>query len=235
MITVAFHSSLWKYTENIKIVSLEDNSYLEIVRNLMSLFPKLENFVKSCIKNQNNELAFIIDNSLVPSEHLLFTPPTNSTIHLCPILRGSGGRALPIIIGVALIAAALFIPGGGMVAIASNSALNLTISTTGFAALTAGGSLTALSSIALGIGANLILSTIFQPKAAKISAPTTPPDAGSRRNNDVFGALDNTLTPAAPVPLNYGLMRVAGHLVSGYIKTVTHSKTDTVVVGEYFA
>jgi predicted phage tail protein len=44
--------------------------------------------------------------------------------------------------------------------------------------------------------------------------------AESSRDNDMFGSLVNTTSSGIPIPINYGLVRVAGQLISGYVKTI---------------
>ena len=85
----------------------------------------------------------------------------------------------------------------------------------------------------LGIGANLLLSSLFQPKPPKLSQ-TKAPDAGARRNNDAFDGFVNTTSIGTPVFLNYGLGRISGQFISGYVKTVNHGKNDLIEVGSYF-
>ena len=37
-----------------------------------------------------------------------------------------------------------------------------------------------------------------------------------------------------PIPLIYGMHRVAGQLISGYLDTVDHGKSDTITVASRF-
>ena len=59
------------------------------------------------------------------------------------------------------------------------------------------------------------------------------PSEENTRQNDMFGSLTNSTASGTPVPLNYGLMRVAGQLISGYVLSVGHGKTQNLnVYGE---
>jgi predicted phage tail protein len=80
-----------------------------------------------------------------------------------------------------------------------------------------------LTNIATNIGLALV-SALFAPKAKQ---------AESTRENDAFGSLVNSTNSGTPVALHYGLVRVAGQLISGYISTVKHAKNEQVnVYGE---
>ena len=45
----------------------------------------------------------------------------------------------------------------------------------------------------------------------------------------------NTINSGTPIPLIYGLHRVAGQLISGYLDTVDHGKDDTITVQSRFS
>ena len=50
----------------------------------------------------------------------------------------------------------------------------------------------------------------------------------------MFGNLTNTLESGTPIPLQYGLVRVAGQMLSGYIDSDEHGKNDVVNVEDKF-
>ena len=54
------------------------------------------------------------------------------------------------------------------------------------------------------------------------------------RQNDMFGGLQNTVNSGTPIPLIYGMHRAAGQLISGYLDTVDHGKSDTITVASRF-
>lgn len=56
----------------------------------------------------------------------------------------------------------------------------------------------------------------------------------STRQNGMFGNLTNTMESGTPIPLQYGLVRVAGQMLSGYIDSDQHGKTDVVKVEDKF-
>jgi len=54
------------------------------------------------------------------------------------------------------------------------------------------------------------------------------------RQNGMFGNLTNTLESGTPIALQYGLVRVAGQMLSGYIDSDEHGKNDVVKVEDKF-
>ena len=54
------------------------------------------------------------------------------------------------------------------------------------------------------------------------------------RENGVFGPLSNSSTSGTPVALHYGMPRVSGQFLSGYIESTEHGKSDVVKVGDQF-
>ena len=88
-----------------------------------------------------------------------------------------------------------------------------------------------------GIGVSLTMGGLSQlftktPKAARMENKF---DGEARRENDMFGALQNTTDSGTPIPLVYGNMRIAGQLISGYLDVSEHGKNDTVSVSNSFA
>jgi predicted phage tail protein len=64
----------------------------------------------------------------------------------------------------------------------------------------------------------------------------TKPSEENTRQNDMFGSLTNTTSSGVPVALNYGMVRVAGQMVSGYVLSMGHSKTQQMnIYGEVMA
>jgi predicted phage tail protein len=55
------------------------------------------------------------------------------------------------------------------------------------------------------------------------------------RSNDMFGGLQNTISSSTPIPLIYGMHRVPGQLISGYLDTVDHGRDDNITVESRFA
>ena len=55
-----------------------------------------------------------------------------------------------------------------------------------------------------------------------------------RTENNMFGSLQNTTTSGIPIPLNYGVMRVAGQFLSGYVLSTEHGQDNSPSVESIF-
>ena len=73
-----------------------------------------------------------------------------------------------------------------------------------------------------------LVTSIFAKKPKKMDTDQ------STRQNGMFGNLTNTMESGTPIPLQYGLVRVAGQMLSGYIDSDQHGKTDVVKVEDKF-
>ena len=87
-------------------------------------------------------------------------------------------------------------------------------------------------------GASLALQgimAIVQTTPNTKSSTRTFTDDGSRTENNLFTGLTNTINSNIPVGIRYGMTRIGGHLVTGYVKTFNHGKNDVINVSENFA
>ena len=83
---------------------------------------------------------------------------------------------------------------------------------------------------------NLALSFITslftsRPKGKSVEVAK---DSGTRTENNIFGSLQNTTEPGTPIALNYGLMRVGGQFLSGYILSQQHAQNDAPSIAQIF-
>jgi predicted phage tail protein len=125
----------------------------------------------------------------------LHDPAGQSPISIVPVVVGAGavGR---ILIGIALIAASIFIPGGTVI-----------LGTT-------------FGKISLGIGllgGSLVLGGIAQ---LLTPTPTTNKDEGDPRKSFSFSGVQNTSRAGLPVPVVYGETLVGSIVVSAGIDIV---------------
>jgi len=128
-----------------------------------------------------------------------------------PVIAGAGGRGgglALIVIGAALVTAAVVFTGGaGAVAMSPWSAAAAN-------AAAAGGWAAAASSAATNIGLGLIFTgaaTLLTP------VPKTPKQQGSRQN--YVGTSGNTTVAGVPIPLVYGRMKVGSVCISTSLHT----------------
>lgn len=231
MRTIHFHKSLQKYTENLPSITVDVFSYYDLLKASIDLFSKLNTLFKKINIDNNIELALIVDKKVLSLEHI-FMPATGKEIKLVPLIKGSG-RAGMIIAAIAIV---VLVVATGQIQFAAlgaeaAAAAGAEAVFAGVAAASTGFAITTVGQLALGIAASLFLSALQPtPKPPRIQSNT----GGFRKNNDIFDGLTNTTSSQAPVFLNYGETRIAGQLLSGFIKTVDHGKEDIVSVSDQF-
>lgn len=176
---------------------------------IRGLHPDFTSYIQTQTNQGLQESFTILDkdlHELTPDELYMRKPHKNDVLYIVPAVLGGGGKrgALALIAAAALIffapqlLAAAGMGGGSAAAVAGTSVIgNLTIGT--------------LSST---LGLNLALMGIAMLLAPKQRSTE------SSRDNDSFGSLVNTTSSGTPVALHYGLVRVAGQLISGYTKTI---------------
>jgi len=88
MITVHYHKGLQKYTNGVAQHTFDVDSYYDIVRASMNLFPKLDKTIRGFVtgKNLHEELIFIVAGKMLDIENLWLPPSENKKIILCPLL-----------------------------------------------------------------------------------------------------------------------------------------------------
>ena len=200
-INLKFHKTLIKYTDVAEITLHVDN-YMQLISALSANFPKLRKVI-SQIKNQSIEDNFgLIDlkeKRLLKSLDYQKKKIVSDELYLTPLVAGSkNGGNLQIILGAALVA--------------------LSLST--FFADPSG----TLATATFNAGVSLIISGVITNVTAMME-PDGPTDA-STRGNDAFGSLQNTLNTGTPIPLVYGRHRVAGHFLSGEIRTILTTRSQ---------
>ena len=234
MAVLKFHSSLHKYVSASKLkVAL--NSCDEVINFLKGTQPNLARYINKVTLGKTSENLMLCDSkgrTITREEYVLKKPADDEVLHIVPCVYGGGGKTGQLIIGIALIAAIGIASGG------AGGALFSTTGAAGLGALLKGtASMGFVQSLVFGIGVSMTLgglAALFTktPKAARMENKF---DGEARRENDMFGALQNTTDSGTPIPLVYGNMRIAGQLISGYLDVSEHGKNDTVSVSNNFA
>lgn len=169
-------------------------SAAEAVRFLLANFPQLEPHMA-----QQHYRVAVGDRAVEPGE--LHEPAGGSDIAIVPVIGGAGavGR---IIAGVALVAAAVFIPGFAAWA-----------GPTAFALITGVG-----ASLALG-GVSQLLTPVprMAGPGAAVMAPMAKADNNDPRKNYSFSGIQNTSRQGVPVPVIYGEIIVGSVVISAGI------------------
>lgn len=218
LLTLHFHPLLQPMT-GVKFHTFAVNSLSDIKDALSVLFPKIRKYIRQISAGTLRENLSLVTSQgkILTRENYYINKIENKELTLVPIIAGSG-RGLGIILGIVLIAAAVFL-GGAPLALGGGGFVGSTPALGGL--ISAGGLLK------MGIG--LVLSGLMQ-LLMKPPEMRGPSDTAQRRNNDMFDALDNSTDPSTSIPLIYGMPRVAGQMLSGHVETISHGESDTIHV-----
>jgi len=169
----------------------------EAVRFLLANWPELERHMA----DQHYRVHTGGDDLALEEIH----NPASGDIKIIPVITGAGavGR---IILGVALVAFALLIPGAAFGAVLAGK-----ISSGVGNALLVAGKISAL------IGASLVLGGISE---LLTPTPKTNKDEGDPRKSFSFSGIQNTSRAGLPVPVVYGEMLVGSVVVSAGVDIV---------------
>ena len=170
----------------VKEIETEVHTVADAVKCLIGNYPQAENYMMD--KNYK-----VIVNEKSRSLEELHFPTGQSDIKIVPVISGKGRGFGQVILGAALIGAAIFMPGAA-------PALGMT----GFTAGSAGAS--ALSVTLGNIGIGMVLLGVSQ-----MLAPI-PDDTTEEPNSFQFNSPVNTNNAGAPVPILYG-ERIVGSVV----------------------
>ena len=248
LITLKPHSTFAKFFDE-KEYKIEITSFVDIEFYLNSVHPRFSKYISQIKQGFSIESFCYVTQDLrvIKRDELnLKKPKEGMTIHLTPVVCGSGGKRGAMIAAVAIIGIATL--GVGVAGAPAATPL-LELGTTGFQAGTFGGG-SFLSSIGTSISSaiagmpnfltsiigNLALSFITslftsRPKGKSVEVAK---DSGTRTENNIFGSLQNTTEPGTPIALNYGLMRVGGQFLSGYILSQQHAQNDAPSIAQIF-
>ena len=221
-VTLKFHPHLRKYTNGVSEHTVSISTLNEIASCLEQLFPTLRPFIlrmKSGAQRRQN-LALVNKNRRVLGYEdyaINKLKPDDNEFHVVPLLigAGTGNSVLDIVIGAALIAAAIWFPPLAAVGI---------------------GSITG-ATVAMSIGMSMVISgvmgMIMKPPTPEVGGQQTS-DSEARIDNKIFSGLQNTTKSNTPVAMVYGRTRVGGQFISGEIRTFDHGKNETVTVNLLF-
>ena len=232
LIKLNFHPSFIKYTNTDSHI-FDVNKLSEIKDALSVLFPKMRAYIRQVMNGMLQEnMGLITENKkLVSKSDYMADKIRNEEYTLVPIIAGAGGKMGGIfmaILGIALIATGIGAAAG---------------------AFTLGGAITGagLSATAFGVTAGQLimagLSLALSGLSAALLSPQTPDkgktnDAKSRTNG-LFSGIQNTTNTDTPVPIAYGMPRLAGHVVSAHLESINHGPTDNInvidgLLGNYY-
>lgn len=231
---------LQKFTNNIREVSIDGDSYYNLFSNLTNLFPDLKRTTDELKFNKYGDIWFLVDGVMLPMEKVFLQPKKNVDIVIVPIIAGSGEEGMMIAIGVALIVVAVVLMQPHLAAMAT-VALTTTATSTALAAgsiaataavLGTSAAIASFATFALSLGISMVLSGVLAA-VTPTNKKSNSSDTSTRRNNDSFEGLVNTTSTQTSIPLIYGHHRVSGQFISGKIRTINHDRSTVINVANY--
>lgn len=227
MYKVILSKPLQKFTNDIKEVSIDGDSYFNLYNNLINLFPDLKKVTDELKCSKYGDIWFLVDGEILSLEKIFLQPKKNVDIVIVPLITGGGEDALTIGIGIALVVVAVVTLQPQIAAIGAGFLTGM-----GVAAATAATVVGSLSISILSMGLSMALSGILSATSPKKNEKPTN-DSESRRNNDSFEGLVNTTSTQTSIPLIYGHHRVSGQFISGKIRTINHDRSTFISVANY--
>lgn len=246
LINLKIHSSYHKFFGDTQYTfdAVNGDSVNEYLRAMHPAFAKYINQIEN---DESEEYYSLLDDDLNIIGHDMLGIKRfkeGETVHLVPAIFGGGGKrgGLLAMVAIGVFAFATFGAGAAAAPVvgASGTAGGLGAAGVG-AGLPAAGSagaggglvnaFAAMPSFAKSMIGNLamsFLSSLFTKK------PKTNDTDTSTRTNGMFGSLKNTTESGTPIPLIYGEFRVAGQMLSGYIESEDHGKSEIIKVGDKF-
>ncbi len=179
-----------------RVFKLDVRTPAEAIR---ALCVNLPGFEKHLLESQKRNIGFkLVIGKEQWSKDDLMNPMGQADMTLVPVVMGSGGSFGKIIIGAALIAAAVFNP----LAFYGGTAL-----LTGTAA-----------TIAISVGTSLIISGVSE-LLSPVPKPQALQDRPDNKPSYAFNGAVNTSAQGYPVPVGYGRMIVGSAVISASIST----------------
>ena len=182
-----------------RVLYADVRSAAQTVRFLIANWPELE-------KHISERSYKVTADEWELDETELNYPIGNSDIKIIPVIGGAGNNTTKIIIGVALIGAAIFIPGAALFA---GGTLGFGVTGTGMAA-------TALA-FAGNVGLLMAISGI-----AGLLSPVPDVDEGGQdpRRSFSFSGIQNTSRAGVAIPVIYGQVLTGSVVISAGVATV---------------
>ena len=246
--TLKIHSSFNQFFDKSEYTA-DFSTYNDVLFYLQSMHSKFNNYMRSVHDLQTEESFAFLDqnlNMITTDQYHVKTVKEGDIIYLAPVLVGGGGKrgGLLLLIGIGIATGGFgLMAGGGSAALGTTGIMGNPVTgavgamgAPSIGSAAAGGgilsSLASMPSFARSILGNMamnLITSLFTKKPKKMETDT------STRQNGMFGNLTNTMESGVPIPLQYGLIRVAGQMLSGYIDSDEHGKSDVVKVEDKFS
>ena len=197
MRTVKLYGELAEFTGQ-KQITADISDVAEGIRMLVANFAGLE---KHMIER---EYVVCVGNTSIGLEEI-GDPIGQEDILITPVIAGAGGNWGKIILGAALIATAVFLPGA------------LGVTSGAFAPFGAVGGAGWATTALFNLGASLVLSGIA---GLLTPTPKTPEQTEDPRESFNFSGITNTSAAGVPVPIVLGRTITGSVVISAGIDTV---------------
>ena len=240
LVDIKIHSAFTDFFPNL-CLKADIKKYMDVPYYLGSIHPRFKNYAKAIDNGDCQEGYAILDKNLkIVCDQDLFIKSAKSddTFYVVPAIVGGGGKRGNMLLMAAL---AVALPGIGSMMSGGTFGAAYGSLTTGAGLMSGGGIVphvagevagaslgSAFSTIGINAGLALVTS-LFTERPGDIKQTDQ-----NIRSNDMFGSLQNTIDSGVPIPLIYGMHRVTGQLISGYLDTVDHGKEDIITVGSRF-
>ena len=187
---------------------LQVDTYADVITYLSHVHPDFKNYMRRISTGDVDSLIVLLDSefNVIPLDRYMGVPKEGEVLYLCPTFSGEKGKGLKVLAAIAILVA-------------------LSVTTVGFAGVVAG-KLTLAEKIAFYVAFSLISSALQTEPPGSDSSVHNEPSRGS----DLFGSLRVTTSVNTRIPLHYGKVRGAGHLISGYKESVARGKNDVINV-----
>ena len=252
-IELRIHSSYKPYFGQ-RSYSLEVIDFEDIHLYLRNLHPKFDAYLKAVQRKDTEETVCLVDSTFRTLDYntkQMKKIKDGDVYYLAPMIVGGGGKRG--FIAIAAFAVLAYATGGfGLIAANPSTAVVMggadAVGAVGAEAAMVSASQTSASIFgSLGqafsnmptflqsIIGNLAISFITSLFTKKPKSPVAAtPDSAARTENNMFNSLQNSTESGTPIALNYGMTRVAGQFVSGYLHTTAHGKGNDPAVQSLF-
>ena len=238
LINLKIHSAYSKFFTE-KSYTLEAYTASDVLFYLKALHPKFSKYMIQVHSGVSEEGISILDSKLNQiSDDMLEVKKfkEGETIHLVPSISGGGGKRFRnALLFMALIVAAPYIMSylGTLGAGGSAAAVSGTVAPVPMAAPIVQAGSTGLS-VMKTIGLNMAMAGISALMTKSPAQRASKQTDSTTRDAGMFGGLTNSSTSGTPVALVYGMNRVGGQFLSGYISSISHGSSDAISVGAQF-
>ena len=236
LVTIKPHSAFKQFFSEKEYVA-DFKTYADIFYYLNGMHKRFIHYIRQQKERGIDESFVFLDKNykIISAEELYLKHARDGdTIYIAPAIIGGGGKRGGLL-GILALAAFAFI---ALPALAVGAAAYSAGAGLGSAISAGVGSIGAAGSFGAGVaaikGSPFLMNLVTNVGLSLLSSLfASNPKEENTRQNDIFGSLTNSTDSGTPVALNYGLMRVAGQMINGYVLSLGHTKTQQMnVYGE---